>query len=87
MRVLSTRDIKAWDSFPISSWLFRIHNHSLHTHLPKLVTLSKLLKMPTLINKKVGETGFGLMGFTWRTYQTPDEQSFPAMKVNYLFLT
>ncbi|KAK6069464.1 pyridoxal reductase [Seiridium cupressi] len=25
-------------------------------------------------------TGFGLMGMTWRTASTPDEQAFAAMK-------
>lgn len=41
--------------------------------------------MLTLANKQVGETGLGLMGFTSRPHQVPDEQAFAAMKVNYLF--
>lgn len=27
-----------------------------------------------------GPIGFGLMGMTWRAHQTPDEQTFAAMK-------
>lgn len=41
--------------------------------------------MLTLASKQVGETGFGLMGFTARPHKTSDEQAFTAMKVNYLF--
>lgn len=37
--------------------------------------------MTSILNKQVGETGFGLMGMTWRPHVTPDEQAFLAMKV------
>ncbi|KAJ3021980.1 Pyridoxine 4-dehydrogenase [Thoreauomyces humboldtii] len=36
--------------------------------------------MPAINKKNVGVTGFGLMGFTWRPTQTPDEQAFAALK-------
>lgn len=36
--------------------------------------------MPSILGKEIGHTGYGLMGFTWRPYQTPDENAFPAMK-------
>ncbi|KAL0636737.1 hypothetical protein Q9L58_004219 [Maublancomyces gigas] len=36
--------------------------------------------MLTLASKQVGETGFGLMGFTARPHKTSDEQAFTAMK-------
>lgn len=36
--------------------------------------------MVTVNNTPVGKTGYGLMGFTWRPHQTPDEQAFAAMK-------
>ncbi|KAI9674804.1 MAG: Pyridoxine 4-dehydrogenase [Caeruleum heppii] len=35
--------------------------------------------MATVAGKKVGPTGFGLMGMTWRPQQTPDDQAFAAM--------
>ncbi|WBW73139.1 pyridoxal reductase [Schizosaccharomyces osmophilus] len=35
--------------------------------------------MPTVNGFSVGPVGFGLMGFTWRTEQTPDEQAFETM--------
>lgn len=38
--------------------------------------------MPSIANKQVGETGLGLMGFTWRPQVTPDEQAFLAMRVS-----
>jgi pyridoxine 4-dehydrogenase len=37
--------------------------------------------MPSILGKEIGDTAYGLMGFTWRPYQTPDEDAFPAMKV------
>eukprot|EP01097_Dermamoeba_algensis_P009033 TRINITY_DN622_c0_g1_i3.p2 TRINITY_DN622_c0_g1~~TRINITY_DN622_c0_g1_i3.p2 ORF type:complete len:172 (+),score=42.80 TRINITY_DN622_c0_g1_i3:84-599(+) len=36
--------------------------------------------MPKVIGQEVGNTGFGLMGLTWRPNQTPDSQAFAAMK-------
>ncbi|CUS15427.1 unnamed protein product [Tuber aestivum] len=36
--------------------------------------------MITICNTPVGSTGYGLLGFTWRPHQTPDEQAFAAMK-------
>ena len=36
--------------------------------------------MPGLLSKQIGPLGLGLMGMTWRTIQTPDEQAFAAMK-------
>ncbi|KAH0613911.1 uncharacterized protein H6S33_005797 [Morchella sextelata] len=36
--------------------------------------------MPSILGKEIGDTAYGLMGFTWRPYQTPDEDAFPAMK-------
>ncbi|KAI8916926.1 NADP-dependent oxidoreductase domain-containing protein [Powellomyces hirtus] len=36
--------------------------------------------MSFVTSKPVGATGFGLMGFTWRPVQTPDEQAFATMK-------
>ncbi|EPX72827.1 pyridoxal reductase Plr1 [Schizosaccharomyces octosporus yFS286] len=35
--------------------------------------------MPSINGFPVGPMGFGLMGFTWRTEQTPDEQAFEVM--------
>ncbi|CAZ80585.1 unnamed protein product [Tuber melanosporum] len=36
--------------------------------------------MVIINNIPVGKTGYGLLGFTWRPHQTPDEQAFAAMK-------
>ncbi|KAI1661048.1 putative aldo/keto reductase [Daldinia decipiens] len=36
--------------------------------------------MPTLVGKKIGPTGYGLMGMTWRTEPISDEKAFEAMK-------
>ncbi|PWW79916.1 Aldo/keto reductase [Tuber magnatum] len=36
--------------------------------------------MVIINNTPVGKTGYGLMGFTSRPHQTPDEQAFAAMK-------
>ncbi|KAI5851299.1 NADP-dependent oxidoreductase domain-containing protein [Morchella snyderi] len=36
--------------------------------------------MPSIIGKEIGDTAYGLMGFTSRPYQTPDEDAFSAMK-------
>ncbi|KAJ8101915.1 NADP-dependent oxidoreductase domain-containing protein [Lipomyces tetrasporus] len=33
-----------------------------------------------ILNKQIGAIGFGLMGFTWRPKQTPDDQAFATMK-------
>ncbi|KAK0624698.1 aldo/keto reductase [Bombardia bombarda] len=36
--------------------------------------------MPQINGQEVGATGFGLMGFTWRTPPPPQEQAFEAMR-------
>lgn len=36
--------------------------------------------MPELNGQKVGPTGFGLMGLTWRATPPPKEQAFAAMR-------
>ncbi|KXJ91731.1 aldo/keto reductase [Microdochium bolleyi] len=36
--------------------------------------------MPSLNGQQVGDTGFGLMGLTWRATPPPKEQSFAAMR-------
>jgi pyridoxine 4-dehydrogenase len=36
--------------------------------------------MATLLNKKIGTTGFGLMGLTWRAKPIPQEDSVTLMK-------
>ena len=36
--------------------------------------------MPGLLNKQIGPYGLGLMGMTWRTIRTPDDQAFTAMR-------
>lgn len=36
--------------------------------------------MHTVAGKTVGDTGFGLMGLTWRPTPIPDEQAFAAMR-------
>ncbi|KAK4986313.1 hypothetical protein LTR66_007905 [Elasticomyces elasticus] len=36
--------------------------------------------MPSLVNKEVGSTGYGLMGLTWRPQPQPQEKSFAAMR-------
>ncbi|KAI9815876.1 MAG: Pyridoxine 4-dehydrogenase [Thelocarpon impressellum] len=36
--------------------------------------------MPSLVDKPVGPTGYGLMGFTWRPNPVSEEQAFKAMK-------
>jgi hypothetical protein len=42
--------------------------------------------MPSILNKQIGETGFGMMGLTWRPQVTPDDQAFATMKVRSLLI-
>lgn len=46
------------------------------------ILTSHTMPMPTrtIAGQPVGEIGFGLMNFTWRPTQTPDEQAFEAIK-------
>ncbi|KAF3932267.1 hypothetical protein ABW19_dt0203111 [Dactylella cylindrospora] len=37
------------------------------------------MSAPTVTGREVGDLGFGLMNFTWRPKNTPDDQAFAAM--------
>ncbi|KAI1083639.1 putative aldo/keto reductase [Whalleya microplaca] len=38
------------------------------------------IRMPQIIGKEVGPTGFGLMGLTWRDTPCPQDQAFEALR-------
>jgi pyridoxine 4-dehydrogenase len=54
---------------------FFLANQPYRVNLSKQITI-----MTTLLNKKIGTTGFGLMGLTWRPKPIPVEDSVALMK-------